>query len=285
MKTRIVWSALLLGFAAAAMAAGPGAVRKQAESSMLVTGTVDIEADGSVSGHAIDKQQVLPEAVVTLLGQAVPAWRFEPVLVNGRPSPVRASMSVRMVARKLEGGDYVLSVRGASFGTQTQEAGETITAREQKPPSYPMQAVNAGVQGTAYLLLKIGRAGAVEDVVAEQVNLRIIGNERQMQQARKLLADSAMRASRTWTFNPPTIGEWVDEPFWSVRVPVDYHFTDTSEPGYGQWQAYVPGPKAAVPWITPTIESVGSPDALVSGGVYPVGGGPKLLTPLGQEAG
>lgn len=281
MKFRSLMVLVAWACTASAFAQGPAAVRKQAESSMLVTGTVDVEADGSVSGYQIDKPQALPEAVTSLLGQAVPSWRFEPVLVNGRPSPVRARMSVRLAARKREGGEYMLSVRSASFGEEPGDAGETVSARQMKPPSYPMAAAQIGVHGMAYLLLKIGRDGSVEDVFAEQVNLRVIGNERQMQQARKLLADASIRAARNWTFNPPIAGDEVDAPFWIVRVPVDYRLNDKPEPAYGQWEGYVPGPLASAPWIMPTIDSAGSPDALVSGGIYRVGRGPRLLTLLG----
>ena len=49
-----IWIGLALALlATAALAAGPGAVRKQAEASMLVTGQVRIEPDGSVSGSTV----------------------------------------------------------------------------------------------------------------------------------------------------------------------------------------------------------------------------------------
>lgn len=43
--------------------------------------------------------------------------------------------------------------------------------KDMQPPAYPVNAFRGGATGVVYLLLKIGRAGKVEDVVAEQVNL------------------------------------------------------------------------------------------------------------------
>ena len=85
--------ALLLG-AGWALAAGPGAVRKQVESSMLVAGTIDIEKDGSVGGHGLDKPEQLPKGVVAFIGRTVPAWTFEPVVVDGKPVRARVSRSL-----------------------------------------------------------------------------------------------------------------------------------------------------------------------------------------------
>ena len=68
--------------AGSVLATGPRGVRETAEASMLVTGTVDIEPDGRVSGYRLDRVDELPPAVVDLVTKAAGAWRFEPVLVD-----------------------------------------------------------------------------------------------------------------------------------------------------------------------------------------------------------
>ncbi len=270
--------------------AGVAQVRKQVEMSLLATGVIDIDQDGTVSAHVLDQPDKLPPAVVELLGKAIPQWRFEPVEADGKVVKARTRMTVRVAANKQDDGSYQVRVNSASFsGTQDNEAGETIAVDgKMTPPRYPMQAAMAGIQGTVYLVLKIDRQGRVEEVVEEQTNLTWLGNEREMEQARSILARAAKSAASKWRYKPPTRGEQADDPHWSVRVPVEFALCDsprecgqsTSEP-YGVWQAYIPGPKNSVPWISDE-DNGQSPDALVAGGAYPVGAGPRLLTRLGE---
>ena len=211
-----IWIGLALALlATAALAAGPGAVRKQAEASMLVTGQVRIEPDGSVSGWELDRRDTLPEVVTELIDRAVPAWRFEPVLVDGKPAKVEAAMSLRLVANRLDDGDYQVSVRSSYFGDDAKgsegmvkegRADETVHAIQMRPPSYPPQAAKAGIRGTVYLVLRIDREGTVDDVFVEQVNLRNIGSERQMDLMRAVLAkptaDAPPRPHAVWASRP-----------------------------------------------------------------------------------
>ena len=182
-----------------------------------------------------------------------------------------------------------MHIGGASFGEASGAKGETVTAADMlKPPKYPTGAWVAGVEGTVYLVLKVGRDGKVAEAIDEQVNLYVLGNEQQMHGARKSLAKAAMAAGRNWRFNPPTAGPLVGEEFWSVRVPVDFALCDSRsecgkkvETAYGAWKAYIPGPKNNVPWISDE-QNRQNPDAVAAGEIRPVGSGPKLLTPLGQ---
>ena len=131
-----------------------------------------------------------------------------------------------------------------------------------------------------YLVLRVGRDGTVQEVVAEQVNLRVLASEREMAVFRDLLARPAMMTARKWQFDFPTRGEDADKPFMSVRVPVDFVMPDRSSEKAGEWNAYVPGPRQPVPWRDWNADFQ-APDALASGGVYPDRPtGPRLLTGL-----
>lgn len=277
----------LLGLLACAFAApadaggGRAAVRKTVESSMLVTGSIDIETDGRVGAHSLDQADKLPPAVSELVAKAASRMRFEPVRIDGEVVRARARMGLRVIASKLDDGNYRLRVGSASFGEEKAAEGERVTARKMMPPRYPVSAWTANVNGTVYLVLKIDRKGTVAEVATEQVNLRVIGNEREMEQSRKLLAKASTAAARRWTFNVPTHGEAADKAYWTLRIPVDYRFHDEKEAGYGEWETYVPGPKHHVSWITEE-ENRQSPEAMIAGGLYPVGSGPRLLTPLTQ---
>ena len=272
------WSLALVVLLAAGsvLATGPRGVRETAEASMLVTGTVDIEPDGRVSGYRLDRVDELPPAVVDLVTKAAGAWRFEPVLVDGVAAPARTSMSLRLVARQLDEDQYVAEVRSAKFGEVP--SGQMPRNGVRTPPRYPGSMLAAGVSGTVYLVARFGIDGTVEDVIAEQVNLKVVAGENQMRIYRRTLAQASIAAARKWTFVPPTDGLAAGETHWSVRVPVSFNIGRDSKPEYGQWQAYVPGPRQEIPWISEDEHGF-SPDALAAGGIYPLGQhGPRLLT-------
>ena len=273
-----IWMALLLvSCVGAAFAAGPGAVRKQAESSLLVKGTIDIKADGTVADYTLEQQAALPEGIVGMIGKAVPQWRFEPIAFAPGITRARADMSLRIVAKKLDEQNYSLQIRGAHFGQD--RPGESVAGIRLNPPRYPESAQWAGVGGTVYLVLKIDRDGRVEDLMTEQVNLRVVASEASMTKWRKLLAQAALRTAKAWTFAPPVKGEQVDAEYWSARVPVDFVAPGRLPAKTTDWEVYIPGPRESIPWVTEDSEA--NTDALAAGGVYQMGSGLRLLTQLG----
>lgn len=278
---------ILMGLAlfvatAAAAAQAPDKTSGAIEASMLVTGTIDVETDGSVSGHVLDKADALPAVVTAMLGEQIPKWRFEPVIVDGQAVPARVPASIRLVAREVENDRFGVHIGGAHFTAAHRGSahGEYPIAKhtDRRAPAYPPDLLRAGAGATVYLLLKVGPDGKVEDQIAEQVNLTVVARERQMAQMRNAFARASLTAARTWTFPRPDGVEIDADGSWSVRVPVDFVVVG-QEAAYGEWQAYVPGPRQANPW---SDEDDGvSPETLAANGTYPVGlDGPKLLTPL-----
>lgn len=194
------------------------------------------------------------------------AWKFEPVLLDGKPARARSQMSLLVVANRLAKEEVAIRIRNASFDGGGPQEGEVLSALTMKPPSYPESIAAAGVSGIVY-------------VVAEQVNLRAIGKDKVMTAWRSILSDAALRAARTWTFKLPTSGSQASAAYWSARVPTDFRMGDDTDP-YGKWQIYLPGPRQEIPWSRE--EAGASPDSFAEGGVYMLGqnSGPKLLTPL-----
>lgn len=282
MKHKWLLATLLALLSFAASAAGPGAVRKQIESSMRVTGTIEVTPDGSVRTYAIDHAEKIPKGLLGFIQQNIDQWKFDPVLVDGKAVGVRNTMSLRVVAKKLTDDEYSVRLQAASFDPFTVEAGHEVESKFMPPPRYPQAAAVNGAAGTVYVVIKVGRDGSVEDAVAEQVNLRMVASSLEMEQWRTVLGKAAVQQARKWTFTPPVAGEHADDAYWSVRVPVDFMLS-TKEPKYGQWEAYVPGPRQSYPWAE--NEAAGdSLEALSEGGVHLVGnGGLRLLTPLGAE--
>jgi hypothetical protein len=131
-----------------AMADGSSAVRKSVQATMLVSGTVEVAADGSVTHYTLDHPEELPKAVTGLLTQAVPAWRFKPVVVDGKPAAAKAPMSLRVVAKPQGNGNYTVSVVAVWFGdgakNESEASAETISYKTKVQPIYP--SVGYGVR-------------------------------------------------------------------------------------------------------------------------------------------
>ncbi|MCF7221646.1 energy transducer TonB [Marilutibacter chinensis] len=278
--------ALILTLAAgSALAASPDSrpVRDRVEASMLVTGEIDIDPEGAVSSWRLDQPEKLPPAVVELLGSHVPRWRFRPVLIDGRPAAVRTSASIHLKARKAGDDSYFVEIAGARFSGASKERREDVpTSRRMYPPVFPGALAREGAGGTVYLLIRIARDGSVEDVMAERVDLKVAASEPRMRRMRDRFEQVAVGTARNWTFNPPR--QMDDQPYWMVRVPIDFVVPGARLPLYGEWNSYIPGPRRPNPW---SQEDDGvSPDTLAAGGVYPVGRhGPELLTPLSAPRG
>ena len=270
-------------FSLTAQAAGPGAVRKQIEASMRVTGVIEVEADGSVGKFEIDNPDKVPIGVVEFVKNNVNEWAFAPVLVGGKPVGIRNKVSMRIVAKKLDDGQYMIRMQAASFDPCEVEAGSEVSSKLMAPPRYPQKAAKSGVSGTVYLALKVGRDGRVDESIVEQVNLTFVASENEMAHWRENLSRNAVAAAKDWSFHPPVTGSSADDSYWVVRVPVSYSLGGP-EREYGKWRAYVPGPRQAWPW-SGSMDTETSPEALADGGVHQLGKeGLRLLTPLGGES-
>ena len=253
-----------------AVAASAHEMAKQAEASMVVVGTLTVAPNGSVSSYQLDNAEELPAAVSNLLQQAIPSWQFDPMARDGKPVSVKSRMSLRVVLHPLGDKRYRLYLAGAYFSADNKPLKSDAPRRTQ--PRYPKQAIRARVSGTVYLALKVDAQGHVIDAMAEQVNLRIAGDDHEMERYRRLLADSALEAARGWVFDPQGFDGAGDH---YVMTPVSYVLNVSPGAGAhampgspGHWDVYVPGPRYAVPWFDAGAMVAGSGDALPDGGVY-----------------
>jgi hypothetical protein len=259
------------------LAGGIRSVRERVEGSMVVTGTIGVTPQGTVLGYTLDHPEKLPPVVADVIGKNIPHWTFRPVLQDGKPVAAKAKMSLRVVASPIADGKFQVALRSAYFGDESAGIRMVSSTR----PRYPREAIRDRADGTAYVILRIDRAGRVADAFAEQVNMRVLAEDAELARLRTLFAESSLKALRQWTFTPADPTD--HEPYRVVRVPVSY---EVSEQGhlptrevYGQWQSYVPGPVEPAPWFDSDKMLSGGGDALPGDGVY----GPSalsLLTPL-----
>ncbi|MBF6023040.1 energy transducer TonB [Lysobacter niastensis] len=272
---------MLLFASALAGAVEPEVVERHAELSMLVTGSIDVDADGRVKGYVLDKPDKLPLAVTELAARKIPEWTFK--RPDGTsPGPLRSMMSLRFLARKVDASNYVVRIAGTSFFRHAPD--EYPMSKGLKPPRYPRVAAMGGVTGIVYVVARIDRKGRVEDVIAEQVNLRVITHEAGMNEWRVMFAKVALEAAEDWRFIPPAKGPHAGDPYWSVRVPVEFMIRGkTVRPQYGEWEGYVAGPRQVAPWSRDAGKQAASVDALPAGGIYPADPELVLLNPPDQS--
>lgn len=271
----IVVGLVLMVAGGAAGAQEVGVARNQVEISLMVRGSITVHERGDVADYALHAPDKLPASVVQFVRTTIDGWVFEPVRRGGEPVRFRGGMNLLLVAREVEDGDFLMRLQAASFTAESGDS-QAVATSGLKAPRYPEEAARDGVQGTVYLILKVGRDGRVLDVIAEQVNLRVQESGKKMAELRKVLADASIKAARKWEFAPMT-GADGDAAFQSIRVPVDFNMGE--QPSYGGWIAYIPGPRRKADWVDEELAG-DSPEAMTAGTPRRVGKeGLRLLAP------
>jgi hypothetical protein len=182
-------------------------------------------------------------------------------------------------------GGYEVSMTSVDFSEYDPKATDSVT-RRMTPPRYPEEVYRNGGQGEVLLMVKVARDGTVADVVAEQVNMTVVGPSGPWPRCATSWPRpaSAAPASGPSPRRPPAR---TARDSWTVRVPVNFALNNDRNAGPERWAAGAPSFRAAagraVAQAGP-IEQAGS-DLLPEGGVYMVDGakrGLRLLTPLEQ---
>lgn len=260
-------------------------VLQTAEASMTLGGTIDIGSEGQVTGFALSHADKVPADLAAFVTRQVQAWRFEPMRVDGAAVATQTPVILRLVQQPDPSGDGAqVRVTGASFAKYDPDDTSRVTFIARPAPVYPKDVYAMRGRGDVLMLLKVARDGSVADVFTEQVNLRVVGKERQMRAMRDALARASESAARTWTFRPPTTGPAKDAESWNVRVPVSYSMGEPRMERYGVWEAYIPGPRERASFSGARADASAAPDLLADGGLYMADqdDGPRLLTPLGS---
>jgi len=254
------------------------------ESSAVVSGTIVLAKDGTVQTAVIDDAAKYGQPIADLVRKTALQWRFHPVLRHDEPVVAKSSMHVRVVLKKMPDGNYSARIKGATFGDSNTDSTDTLrnTGDYKKiQPRYPEAAIRGRVEGTVYLALRVDRSGHVVDATAEQVNLGNTGPDRVLKQYRAILAESALKAARQWSYAIPTTGPLAKQDSWTAHVPVNYALNEINAPKTDRtWVSYTPGPYTPAPWIDKP--DVNAADALADDAVRTEGAGPALLSPLNR---
>lgn len=180
-------------------------------------GSLTIGADGRVLDVELSSDGSLGTGVLDGYEERIRAWRFEPIVEDGQPVNAKGLMQLSLVAAREKGN------RTATFGIRSvrfmdpEPKSPYAEGTRWVPPSYPMNALKAGVDADVMLVLKLDGQGRVLSAATEQLALRGVST-RQPHQA-NLAAQfrrSAEQAAVKWTIAGQPEGQL-------VRVPVKYN--------------------------------------------------------------
>ena len=254
MTSRILLFALLALCGFSAPAAQHGKMSKQVEASMVVTGELMVAPDGKVESYQIDRADTLPPETREMLAKAIPNWELEVAKADGSPlqSPAAVKMSVQLVARPIADDDENLRVTIQDTAFWDPKAEFDAKAKGKlAPPKYPPFAARAGMSGMVYVVVLLNSDGNVAETHVERVDMTVLADEKTLRKFSKVLAESAVAASKEWSFTIAP-GRFAKGPV-AVRVPIDFRLAAGNRE-YGQWQAYVPGLYAPIPWENRTAD-------------------------------
>ena len=227
---------IVLAFAGVLHAAEP----PPAEFSMTAPGDLEIGPDGTVRSWKMDSHK-LGDVVEDLLQKNIAQWRFEPVLVDGRPVIAKTRMTVEIDALPRDGG-YVMKVSHVYFGG-AQSRSDNV------PPHYPKNAIRSQLGARVMLAAKLDAQGNVVDVHPYQTSLSQAGSEAQANRWRKTFEQASISAVSKWKFQP---GESIGGVTVGSTIMVPITFAVTSSPAQksldNRWLRYVPGPISPAPW-------------------------------------
>lgn len=247
-------------------------VQGEAVITMRLDGEISVNPQGGVHDYKI-RTDVTP-GVRQLLDRVIPAWKFEPVLVDGRPVIARSPMRVVVAARQNKGG-LSIWIENAIFRPNTSEEfaedlalreaadGFRIRSERMNPPGYPAELMREGVEGIVLLNVLVGRDGRVADVIAEQSSLlNVKGTPGRLEPARALLERVSVLNARHWRFrvegaDPAAL----DADDLTLRIPVEFRMGNgrVAQELTGTWRYEYRGPARTPPWLK------GDRDAMVVG--------------------
>jgi hypothetical protein len=254
-----------------------GSAGEPVRASMLVTGMIEEAPAGNVATYALDHPDKLPPAVRSLLDKAIPTWQFDPAAAHDKAVAVKVPITVRVVATTLEDGKIRLEIEGVHFGPKDSHPGIAVVKREK--PIYPPAAERALVHGTVYLAMRVDPSGKVADVAVQQVDMGVVGRDAELNRWRAVFGRVSREAASHWIFTPATDAA---SSYRIVRTSVTFAIKAfngrSTQPGYGQWNVYEPGPLQPVPWLGKK-QSAGGVDALPDGDIDLIGLGLRLHVP------
>lgn len=221
---KMLMPALLL--AAGAAAAEP------AYFSAKVDGQLTIGPGGEVVDVTLEDAGWMGEDVVQGYERKIRAWRFKPVLEDGKPVNAVGRMALSLVAvRDDEARTAHFAIRRAVFLDPPGAGQPPGEGRKLRIPAFPAEAVHSGTGANIMLVAELDGEGDVRRVAAESVHLTGNVPKQKFKYFGKQFRRAAEQAASQWRFDH-LAGEGI------VRIPMV--FTVSRSPQAPGWQRIHP---------------------------------------------
>lgn len=229
------------------------AAKERPQVALAVNGDIEIGPDGLVRSYVIGSK--VSDEVAKLVERHVRGWRFEPILVDGKPVVAKTAMHLELTGDPVgDADDYKVTIANLWFGEPKMHG-------TMKPPHYPRIAVAGHVEARVLLSLRLDDTGSVADVDVYQTSLGVrTRSEHEAQSWRREFERASVAAARDWHFD---LSQTVNgKPMGgNVMVPVSYFLCQMpcrKDGNDGRWRAYIPGPVHPAPWSGATIAAAGA---------------------------
>lgn len=178
---------------------------------LVVSADFDIGADGRVTRIELLTPGVAP-ALEQLLAGSASKWRFEPVLVDGHPAPVRTRANIELRAEPVQDG-FLMRIRGVGFG-------QRVEAVRLDPPRYPREALRANVEAEVQALAEYDEDGKVTGV--RILSTAVAGSRGPATHWARLFEGAVKDAAKTWKlhFEPEVDG--APHEYRAAWIPVSF---------------------------------------------------------------
>jgi hypothetical protein len=261
MRVRAILMSILLASAGADAAlakTAPTRVSMELAFIMQVDGWIVIDPQGKVADFQRDT--TVPDDLSGPIDRTVRSWLFEPVVIDGAPVRAKAKMRITLAAQN-SGDVYRVVVENVIFPKDQGETddGKTtgaspIRPKSMAPPSYPSDALRAGISGLVLLAVQAGPDGkTVNAAVIQTALLHPHGRPHDLAIAARQFELAALAAVKKWTYR-------VDEthPAFTAEqstATVTINFTAGATPMTdkpGKWRPEMRTARTEIPWLTST---------------------------------
>ncbi|MEH6422300.1 hypothetical protein [Pseudomonas sp. CGJS7] len=265
----IAATAFLLSLFPIGVIAATANVINQAEISMIVSGHARFGQAGRVEGISFDQESKIPIDVKALIRGKAAQWLIESESSSNagfNATPEKVALTARIVGHRQTNGDVAIRIKSIHFGPLNP--GVELKSENFTKPVYPSALASTNAAGTVYLLAQLSSQGEVLQVVPEQVNLYVMGEDARMREVRDLFASSAVLAAQRWKFE---VKESTSVDSITVRIPIEYVAPGGRRLAYGQWETYMPGPRTNAPWLPSMQEGADEADTVASHSLQIIG--------------
>jgi hypothetical protein len=186
--------AILAAFLFAGIASADGAKVFRAHGS----GELVIEPDGSVGALSINER--FGKDIDPILDARIRAWRFEPILEDGKPVRAKAHFLIDLQADVGPEGAGQFRITDTRF-VDPPATGARQSTGGIEPPRYPVNAMRRGYGAHVNLLARIDGQGKVIDISGQDSWLTSRDNDLKPEHTLRMLAEfiaASEKAVRQW---------------------------------------------------------------------------------------